>query len=522
MTNVPRRGLIWAAVSTRKQTAEDKHSLPIQVAEARAFFAREGIEVIDVLMVPGHSRRYKDFNELALRAAAKGVTAFQKLEAYWRAGTFDVLWVRGGDRFARTQSLHARITEEVIDANAVIYSSEDGWVDRQNYRMWTAIGGMNAAGNVDKLVAYGRKVKDQKAALGLCINSRVWWSHKVIRDEYGKIKDVVPDESKRLIIEDAARLLLEGVSWHDIQPELQRRFGHTNGGKPFSGHFFYHLFHNPHFYGNSARRWRNQHGPNGMGRWDMWIFDPAEPAPPGTLIFYDTHEPGLKEPLLSLVKAEVRRRRSAVRGGSRPHRTKMFSGLLLCGYCGYAMVWMHNGAGVAYWRCAAGSNPKTHARVCQGQHIREDAIIERLSHWLALMIEKHSPLVDLDGNLPLPQDDTAALEQRIEEVSARARRLIEKQASADNSLSALYDEQIQAAADELKLLRARLQNEQRGSQAHMRADMDAALQEVALCEPREAFWQKPTVEINTLLHRIAGTRRLWCLDKEINDIVERV
>lgn len=522
MTNSRRTGVIWAAVSTAKQTTEDKHSLPLQVAEARAFFEREGIEVLDVLMVPGHSRRYKDFNELARKAAAKGVEAFVKLEQYWRAGAFDVLWVRGGDRFARTQSLHARITEEVIDSKAVIYSSEDGWIDKQNYRMWTAMSGFSAASNVDRLVEYARKVKDEKAALGLCINSRVWWSHKTIRNEFGKIQAIVPDEDKRLILEDAARLVIEGVGWHVLESELRARFGHTNNGKPFARHFFYHLFHNPHFYGNSARRWRSKYVPNGA-RWDMWIFDPNADAPEGTLIFYDTHEPALSPPLLDELKAEIRRRRSAIRGGSRPHRTKLFSGLMVCGHCLFAMTWLTNGSGRSYWRCALRAATKAYGKTCVGQHLREDDLIAWWSKWLALMLEHNTPFINPDGTLPDRRvDNVAALEKRIADVTGRARRLIEKQASADTAMSALYEEQIQSAADELKLLRARLQAEQRAASDTGRADMVAALDDVRAYGSLDELWRAPSHEINVLLHRLCGPRRLSCMDGEVADVIERV
>ncbi len=51
------RGVIWCAVSTKPQADEDeKDSLPQQEREGRTFCERENLEVVDVLVVPGHSR----------------------------------------------------------------------------------------------------------------------------------------------------------------------------------------------------------------------------------------------------------------------------------------------------------------------------------------------------------------------------------------------------------------------------------------------------------------------------------
>lgn len=518
-----RRGLIWAAVSTKKQTADDKHSIPIQIKDAQAFFEREGITIVDTLVVPGHSRRYKDFGELAAKAAAKGIDAFIKLERYWRDRAFDVLWVRGGDRFARTQSLHARITEEVIDSGAEIYSSEDGWISKANYRMWTAMSGYAAASRVDQLITAGRKTKDERAALGLGINARVWWSHKVIRNEYGKILKIVPDETKRLVIEDAARLVIAGVGWHRLEIELYEQFGHTNSGKPFTHTHFYHLFHNPGFWGHSARRWRHNGGPNGR-RVDLWVFDDSVPAPDGVLIFYNTHAPALDGELAELLQAELRRRRSAIRGSTRPQRTKKFSGLLICGYCGYHMVWVNNGAGRNYWRCGTAAHGKSqnYSRDCPGQYVREDYIEAWFRRWLELVVEKHNPHIDAEGNLPgiARPDETASLQTRLTDVRNRARRLIALQAAADDTLSSIYDEQIREAGREIKALESRLSEQVRTANTRELREIETAYRALQATD-LEAFWRQEETAINSFLHRLVGRRRVILVDKEIRAIARK-
>src|SRR5688572_30277057 len=110
MPDKKKRALIWAAVSTRSQANEELYSLPAQEADSKTLAERMGWDVIDVLTIPGHSRRYIDIHECAADMAAQGINAFSKLMQHWRDRDFDVLIVRDGDRFARTQTLHAHVT----------------------------------------------------------------------------------------------------------------------------------------------------------------------------------------------------------------------------------------------------------------------------------------------------------------------------------------------------------------------------------------------------------------------------
>ena len=151
--NKPQRAISWAAVSSAVQADDDRESIPTQIAENEAAAQRLGLSLEDTLVVPGHSRRYLDFHELAQDARAKGIDAFDKLLSHIRAGDFDVLLCRDGDRFARSQALHAYIVESVIEAGARIYSLADGWIDKSNYRMFIALGGYRSAGDIDKLVS---------------------------------------------------------------------------------------------------------------------------------------------------------------------------------------------------------------------------------------------------------------------------------------------------------------------------------------------------------------------------------
>jgi hypothetical protein len=70
----------------------------------------------------------------------------------------------------------------------------------------------------------------------------------------------------------------------------------------------------------------------------LWAFDRSVETPPGVIIEYGTNLAVYTGEQAEIVQAELRRRFEIIRGKTRPHNTKMFTGLLLCGYCGYYMI----------------------------------------------------------------------------------------------------------------------------------------------------------------------------------------
>jgi DNA invertase Pin-like site-specific DNA recombinase len=58
------RAVIVAAVSTPSQAADDRYSIPAQIADARATCERAGWSVVAEVVVPGHSRDYVFLHEL--------------------------------------------------------------------------------------------------------------------------------------------------------------------------------------------------------------------------------------------------------------------------------------------------------------------------------------------------------------------------------------------------------------------------------------------------------------------------
>jgi hypothetical protein len=520
------RCIIWCAVSSRAQNEPDKISLPQQEADACALAEGNGWQIIDVLKVPGHSRRYVDFHELASDAAKQGVDAFHRLLRHWEAQDFDVMIVRDGDRFARTQALHAYVVERTINIKARIYSLQDGWIDLNNYRMWIALGGYKAAGDIDRFVKARDDAITDRAKRGLPITSRVPMSHKVIRDQNtGKAICLQVNEDKRRLWDDLAELILEGVAWFSIEDELFNRYGHVrdNGERYYPG-FLYRLIMKPIFWGHIARHHASAECKNGF-RYGAWAYDESVPMPEGATIFRNTHEPVWTGELVDRIKAEIRRRSNSVRGSTNPKNTHRFSGLGVCAECG--SFWSTQVKQSADYRgviCPASKARSSALPRCSNKRImNEKQLITLMNDYLRQMLERNSTDV---FNAPATeqhnhQSRIERLGREIEALELEARHLIREQAKAGTELQAIYQEelaQINTRLKNMKVTRDALQAKVVETQ-QTTAVQQATLKELAVMS-LEAFWKQESRYINQTLHRLLGKKRFLLLDGEIIGVAE--
>ncbi len=520
------RCIIWCAVSSRAQNEPDKISLPQQEAEACALAEGNGWQILDILKVPGHSRRYVDFHELASDAAKQGVDAFHRLQRHWEARDFDIMIVRDGDRFARTQALHAYVVERTINIKARIYSLQDGWIDQNNHRMWIALGGYKAAGDIDRFVKARDDAMIARAKRGLPITSRVPMSHKVIRDQNtGKALCLQVNEDKRRLWDDPAELILEGIAWFSIEDELFDRYGHVkdNGERYYPG-YLYRLLMKPIFWGHIARHHANAASKNGF-KYGAWAYDESVPMPDGATIFRNTHEPVWTGELAERIKAEIYRRSDAVRGNTDPHLTHRFSGLGVCAECG--SFWStqvkksKNYRGLA---CPAAKSRSSALPKCSNKRIlNEKHLISLMNDYLKQMLERNSTDV---FNAPAPRQEhyrsrIESLGREIEALEIEARNLIREQAKAGTELRTFYQE-------ELAQINTRLKN-MRVSRDTLRTKVvetkqTTTVQQMTLEElaavSLETFWKQKSRYINQTLHRLMGKKRFLLLDGEIIGVAE--
>lgn len=515
--------LVWLAVSSERQTTEDKISLPEQEEQARLWCEANGYKVIDVLSIPGHSRYESDVISALEDFAEKGVYAYHRLREYWKTGGVDVLVCYHDSRLGRSASLYTWVLENTIRAGIDIYRIMGGWVTEADSSVQNAIGILTATADLKRLMKMRKVAMPKRAERGLNVGPKPVFSHKTIFDDKGNDIRVEVDRSKQRLWDDLATVILEGVPWDLLERVLYERFGHVDtDNKPYKNRKFYDLLYTPMFWGNGAWNWR----PRGGAKWKrqgFWIFDEQDPAPEGVLVFYGAHEAVYSGKTAEKVKAELRRRRSFIKGHNSPHKTKMFSGLMICNECAYSMAFhKSNSSGWMGYRCMSIYHTKKYPeRVCtQRKYIDLPDIRSFLDHKLRLLLDPSPNWSAFFDGAPL---DTTVLDKRIEQVEneiadseKQARQLIRKQALADEEHDALYDEELRALAKRTSILKTERNNLLRSLPNNQtdtnNRDMQAAeLRAMGLA----AFWKQDERTINQVLLGIFGRYRMAVESGEI-------
>ncbi len=98
------RVLIVAGVSSPEQAADDKYSIPQQLADARELCARRGWAVVREIIIPGRSRYLTLLEDLLARSPE-----FREILKVVRSGEVDLIVVRHTDRLFRTQDLQQQL-----------------------------------------------------------------------------------------------------------------------------------------------------------------------------------------------------------------------------------------------------------------------------------------------------------------------------------------------------------------------------------------------------------------------------
>lgn len=110
------RYAIWAAVSTKEQAAEQKSSLPVQIAECRRVGAEKGWqETASPFVVPGESRT----RWASLAQAEEAIPQLRAMLDAAQARKFDVLMVKDYDRF---RELLDQVFRTLNDYSVQLYS----------------------------------------------------------------------------------------------------------------------------------------------------------------------------------------------------------------------------------------------------------------------------------------------------------------------------------------------------------------------------------------------------------------
>ncbi|HEX2909064.1 MAG TPA: recombinase family protein [Phototrophicaceae bacterium] len=519
------RALIWAAVSTTQQANEDeKYSLPAQVDDALALCRREGWTVVEVLKVPGHSREYKTLDKLAADARIKGIDAFDRLICHLENCDFDVLICRDSNRFARKASLLHYIVESVIeDCGARIYSFNDGWVDATNADIFAMVKGYTTQKEMKWLRDGAKKGRDKLIEQGLPGTGHVLMSHRVVRDKRGKVCAVEVDENKRRLWEDVAYLLVqENMPWLRLSLVLFEQYGHASTtGRPIPHRTLWRIMYSPVFWGHTALGQRCRYG--------IWAFDESEPTPPGITVFRNQFEPMYTGDLAEQVKAELRRRHDILVGRARTGGAYMFTGLIICGHCGYRMV--RRPAGYKHrtvlYMCDSKSPRYRYEKrfdcACTKRSINEKAIQRWFDTHLREMIVQADPQHFQPRSMSNPQYQIDAIKEEITQAERRIANLLIQRADTPPASQHILAQLIQEADARLQTLQRHLSDQQRRLKIEdiSIAQARPAYEEI-LAYGVDVFWQLPENTINRLLAALLGNNRIQVTDGVVTSIALKV
>lgn len=514
------RVIIWAAVSTEAQAADDRASLPAQVADARAWAAAHGHVVVDELIVPGFSRRYYNLPEFA--AALRRETdndAGERLLRYIRERAFDVFACRDADRFGREQSLVSEVIARIIDSGARIYTLNEGWIDAQHYRMVSALTGIRAASYVDDLRRKNAMGMDKRARNGLPVTTHIPITHRRVRNDKGKTIGLELNPEARALVDALTTMYLEGMSYLNIALQLNAMGFRTIKGGLYTARAITLILHNPISWGHVMRKYERTQSKRTI-RTRQWLFDDTAAPPDDAIVTRDAVPATWTGETAKRVKAEMIRR-SQVKGRGSGTRTYRFAQIAICGKCGGTLSVLYSHGRRIGLRCSNGYMRKfPDDPPCAGtnRHTRDFAIVAALEHLLKPLLDG-TPDDVFTTPLDNQADDSAArldaLTAQITTIDAQIDILIYEQRIASPALLENYRRQISALVnqrDALQATRDDLEAASRANREHAQAIQYTVAELRALTLP--TLWTLPDREINALLRAILGNARLVFVGNE--------
>lgn len=508
-----RRVVGLCAVSTVPQAnKEEKVSLEEQERLIRERAAADGDVLVDMLIIPGFSRRYYNLYDLIEEAGRAGHDAPRRLLEHIRARDFDVLMCRYGNRMAREQSIFGEIVARVIDAGAEIFTLADGLIHAGNYRMYISMAGYAAATEVDRLVQGRKDAMQKRAARGLPVSSRVMSTHHLVRDEHGAAVELRVDPAKRRLLDDIATLLLEGVGFNSLGALLYERYGHLRpDGSPYGNALLYNWLHSPTFWGHTA-----QHH---SGRYGTWVYDDRAVPPEGVSLYRNTHEPAYTGVLAEQIKTELRRRSELKAGQMNNAHANPFTGLVVCAGCGWRMT---HAIGKRWRGYVCASNTTRFKYTPRADCDSRPRIIhfDKLQTWVDGFLRE---LLDSAQPLQFRFDDqdyttrAAQLETEITSCERRIAGLLIQRADTPPASQTILTNLIQAEDRRLLVLREQRQSAARQAEQHSaeRAAARAAWDAFTAVWPQ--FWTLPPDSVNRLLYGVFGDFKLFAHSGEIVD-----
>jgi len=521
----PLRIVSLAAVSTRAQT--DGVSLDMQIRDNAATAETLGGDIIDTLVVKGHSRRYSSLQDAADAMQAKDIDAFDRLIEHLKEKDFDLLICRDGNRFARKQSIFAEIVERIIEAGARVYPTLDGYmVDKSNYTMYIAMSGYRAAAEINENIKKQSDGRKDRLKKGLPEHRAPDYLIPV-RDERTGISISYQHDPRWQPVWDALKIeLLAGTSWRNIDFAISQPPHNCIDpatGVPFLYNKLRSMVYTPLFWGHVASGHRVVPLDKNDPEHNTWIFDDYYPPPRSVTVERHRFPAVFVGDDAALVIAELHRRQQ-IRGRASPQHSYRFAGLCCCGYCGYTMATHAPSKNSVRWhrrvRCA--SRFKTTTRpVCENKKtVRYDVIQGYLNQLLEKLLSgEPDEAFQMDSAasiLPMLSRERDTLKNKIVAI-IRAQGDLPEDAPA--ALRAFYSAEITHLGTDIETLSTRIRQVEmeEASQHTARAAWQHGITQLRALT-LSGLWQMSETQINQALHAALGNWRLIIEDGQITRV----
>lgn len=367
---------IWAAVSSRPQAEKD--SIPDQLDAGRTFVAaRKGILVAE-LIVPGMSRSYPTIAE-ATQGMGAG-NAYEQLLALLHQQAIDLLWCRALDRIGRTDPIIAEVQWRCQQAGVLVWSEQMPPTGQATGDLYLSAieraGAQKEVMEIKRRSHYGMNARARRGYM--MATSHVPFGYRAGWE--GRRRIAVVDEAEapafRWMVES---FLSRSMTDEQIYKRLAELFPHRRWNKSSIRS----ILRNPFYVGIIVR---NSTGPDGQP--------------------LHIEAQGLHQPLLDKKTwDEVQRLLDMRAAMSRPPSKSMWSGILVCDYCGRVMYSRREklkGGDQVYHHCRNFTEKK-----CQkGNYVTEPLVTRAMVSYLQDLYRKHSgdlaALLDEATHNPIP------------------------------------------------------------------------------------------------------------------------
>ncbi|MEP7287056.1 MAG: recombinase zinc beta ribbon domain-containing protein [Chloroflexota bacterium] len=409
------------------------------------------------------------------------------------------------DRLARNIALLPYVIAKTIDIGATVYLYQDRMeLNEHNQIAMTSIGGFQVTQPIRAFVESSKISKRANVQRGLIAQGKPVMSHTLIRDSRGKPDHLELDKTLLPMWQDVAILLLDGISWNDIEGELTKRFGY----KLYGNRTLWRVVNNPVFWGHTARHHATRfHAHSGRKITGAWIFDPEAPHPEGIDIYYNNHEPVYKAELAEQVKAELRRRQSSLKGRASPEATYRYTGLLACNECKWSLAGVRN-KNYLSWVCNSRRSNGKRINCSQNRHLSDTRLQDYVDAVLRQILAAGTPDLITQSSDRTPHEQIAELKNTIVRTEQQIANLIRGQVSADPAIQHIYAEQIVTATERLKTQRINLNTMLQRVESESTIKVRQQTFEALVAMGIEDFWQQESTRINQMLHRLFGDYRM--------------